>query len=471
MIVAIERNRFTYLYKYNEIKVDINQIIDSTVENLRLMLKSDMKGLVELFDKSIPLFEQEHEVVLLEIDKSKIKLKEGIVLPFDSVLSIIPLTKIGSQLLEGKISDDFIMGSPVFEDCIKLLQINRSMELRRMTSTKLLSLFQLENSINIELTTAIESAVRKNILDKTEPQKFTTFLDHLIAYNKTPSFIPEGHIENFCKIGVVTMKFMGKQEDVFTNGPYYKKSLEYKNEINNQSLMDSYQKFLSISDDELKSSYERIVDIISKGYRDMNIFKVSYFFLAFKSFINKNDNNVDVLNMYLESLIEEDVNSATIVLSILGYTFSFENIYEGIHRLSLAPLLKSTKINAVTDLKNPKKKISEPNHVKIKINNTPVEKVIEDPNVAVNEQIPMFESKSFSTDENPKDISLLVNVANKNIKGKGSKEVLDFLKEVYSENKEFTYLELEAKSLNRKELCNKNGKPKARLKELLNIFK
>lgn len=359
MIVAIERYKFTYLYKYNEIRVDINQVIDKSIENLKWMLQTDIDGLVRAFSKAIPLFEQDHEIILLEVDKSKIKFHEGIVLSFDSILCIYPITIIGSKLLDGKISDDFILELPVFEKGFESLKIIRSMEFRRNTSEKLLAHFKIETILNKDRISAIEAAVKKNLLDKNQPQVFTSFLDHLIAYNKTPSYIPDGNIEHICKIGAIAIKYLGRPDEVFTNGPFYKSSLKYKSKINNKSYLASYQDFMLITDDELKLSYDKMVEIISKDYKGIDIFKVSFFFLAFKSFINKHDNNIEGISNEIDTLIKQDRNTAAFVLSLLGYTFSMENIYEGIHRLSNAPSLKSTTRKKAAELEKAKRKAAD----------------------------------------------------------------------------------------------------------------
>jgi hypothetical protein len=350
MIVAIERNKFTYLYKYDEIRVDINQVIDKPIEHLKWMLKWDFNGLVQLFAKAIPIFEQDHEVIILEIDKSEIKIQDGIILSFNSILGIYPITKMGDQLLEGKINTAFIVEPPIFERCIEALRINRSMDKRRYTAEKLLKHYNLNEVLGKETILAIESSVKKNLLDKIDPQEFNTFLDHLIAYNTTPSFIPEGNIEHICKIGVIAIKYLGKQEEVFTNGPFYRSILKYKSRINNKPYLASYQDFISISDSELKSSYTKIVDYISKDLKGVEVFKATYFFLAYKKFINNNDNNIEGILNQIDNLIVQDKKTSAFVLSMLGYTFSFENIYEGLHKLFNAPLLKSTSKKKAIDL-------------------------------------------------------------------------------------------------------------------------
>lgn len=388
MIVAIERSKFTYLYKYNQIRVDINQIIDQPLENLKWMLQSDFNELLKLFNKAIPLFEQDHEIILLEVEKSKIEFHDGILISFDSILCIYPLTIIGSKLLEGKISYDFFVELPVFEKCVESLKIIRSMVFRKSASEKLLVHFKLSELLNKELLSVIEESVNKNLLDKSEPQVFTSFLDHLIGYNKTPSYIPDGNIEYICKIGAIAIKYLGKPEEVFTNGPFYKSSLKYKSKINNNSYLDSYLDFITIPDSELKKSYEKMVELISKDYKGVDIFKVSYFFLAFKSFVNKNDNNIEAIKNEIDTLINEDRNTATFVLSLLGYTFSMENIYEGIHRLSNAPLLKSTRKKKVIELENAereKAKIERKKEAAIKLSEPSNNKEIPDEVIAVPE--------------------------------------------------------------------------------------
>jgi len=363
MLVAIERNKLTYLYKYNSVRIDLNQLIDFSLEELKDKILDDFYTLQNLFDKAIPIFEQDHEIILLEIDKSQIIFKDGIVLKFNSIISIYPLTAIGTKLLEGRISDDFIVNPPVFESVIEKLKFQRSMEIRSDASKNLLFLFGLEKILNIELNSAIQDSTRKNLIDKLNSQNLVTYLDHLMNYNKTPSFLPEGNMEHICKIGVISIRFLGMSEDIFISGSFYKSCIKYKNTLNRTNTFDSYFEFMSIKDSELKSSYEKMLDIISKDYKDIDIFKVSYFFLAYKSFLNKNDNKIDMLRDEIDSLIRDDRKTAAFVLSLIGYTFSFENIYEGLHRFFNAPLLKSSVKRKRLEIDNekPSDKVVTPN--------------------------------------------------------------------------------------------------------------
>lgn len=355
MILAIERTKFTYLYKYNQVKVDINQLIDKPIGRLKAMLSNEIGNLAQLFNKALPIFEQDHEIILLEIDKSKVIFHDGVLISFDSIQCIYPLTKTGLQLLERKINDDFIIAPPIFENAIEVLRLKRSMAFRKSTAFKLLNHYSLEAILSKPNLSLIESSIEKNLLVKSKPQVFNTFLDHLIAYNKTPSYIPDGNIEHICKIGAVAIKYLDKPEEVFTNGPFYKSSIKYKSKINSHSFLTSYLDFNSIADSELKSSIEKMVDIISKDYAGIDIFKVSFFFLAYKSFLNKHDNNIELLNNEIEALIANDKQSASFVLAMLGYTFSIESIYEGLHKISNAPLLKSTQSKISAEMEKSKR--------------------------------------------------------------------------------------------------------------------
>lgn len=358
MLVAIERTKFTYLYKYNQVRIDVNQLIDKSIDKLKAMLSGDLGSLVVLFNKALPLFEQEHEIILLEIDKSKVVFQDGIYISFDSIQCIYPLSKTGLQLLDGKINDDFIIEPPIFENAIESLKLRRSMTFRRATAAKLLFHYNLSAMINKSYLSLIESAIEKNLLVKSEPQVFSTFLDHLVAYNKTPSYIPDGNIEHICKIGAITMKYCDRPEEVFTNGPFYRLSIKYKSQINGSSYLTSYLAFKTIKDTELNSSIEIMIDIISKDYNGVDIFKVSYFFLAFKSFLNKHDNNIELLNNEIEALITNDKQCASFVIAMLGYTFSIESIYEGLYKISNAPLLKSTQSKISAEIEK-RKRIEE----------------------------------------------------------------------------------------------------------------
>ena len=353
MIVAIERNKFNYLFKYNQIKIDVNQVYDNTIDEIKRLIIYDRNIVISRLSEILPTFEQDHEILILELDKSKVQINNGIVLYFDSVVSIIPLTKIGGQLLDGKLNNEFKINSPFLESLVEEVILLRSIDNRKQASLKLLSIFKVENLISDELRLMIENSIILNINNKNNNQELKSYLDHLIGFNKTPSYIPEGNIEFICKIGAIAMKYLGKPDEVFKNGPFYKCCLTYKLEINSNNLFESYESFLSVKDESFKAGYEKIVELISNDFKGFDVFKASYYFLAFKSKLNNNDNNLAYISEEIKILIKKDKGIAIFVLNLIGYVFSFENLYESIHKFSNAPLFqKRNKIEIKTHTEN-----------------------------------------------------------------------------------------------------------------------
>lgn len=364
MILAIERTKFTYLYKYNQIIVDINQIIDLSVIELTRKLKSDFEFVVNELNRVMPLFEQDHEILLLEFNKENLSIQGKLTIGFKAVTSIYPLSNIGKQLLSGKLNEKFEINQPVFEKAIEEVKIIRSIENRYNATNILLSCFSLSNSITETKLTLLKNSLRKLLIKETSTNDLVTYLDFLLSYNKTPSYIPDGNVEFLCKIGAIAMKFIGKPEEILTNGPFYKSCLRYKGQINNRNIHNSYYYFLSSKDEELTSSYKKIREFISKDFVDIDIFKTSYYFLAFKSYLIKNDFNLIGLEEDIICLKSKDDKVAAFVLSLLGFAFSFDQLYESIHILSKAPLFKGS-----LEQKNKIQKNSELiNHDNLKIN-------------------------------------------------------------------------------------------------------
>lgn len=347
MIVAIERSRFIYLYKYNVIGVDANHIIDLSIDNILKLSIDNKNKVVESFNKILPVFEQDHEVILLEIDKSQIKIESQIKIYFNAVLSIYPLTDIGNQLLQGKINDSFIIRKPVFEEIIREVKLIRSIELRNLAASKILDIFSL--NIDNQKINLVEKSLMKIISNTNDNNNFDSFLDYLISYNKTPNNVPDGNIEFFCKIGIIVLNFKKIDESNFYKGPFYKSCLANRISVDDKSIFNSYYKFIESNDIELNQSTEKLKNNIDFDNSEIDIFKVAFFFLAYKTFLNKNDKNLDLLKLEIEKLIFDDENTASFVLVMLGYAFSFELLYESLHNLNKAPLIRIDASNSLDE--------------------------------------------------------------------------------------------------------------------------
>lgn len=341
MIVAIERSKFIYLYKYNEISIDANQVIDLSIEKIIKSLKENNHKLIEDFNRILPIFEQDHEVILLEIDKNHISIEGKLNICFKAILSIYPLTNIGNQLLQGKINDNFIINEPIFEDIIEEVKIIRTLENRKLAANNILDSFSL--NIDNQKIKLIDQVLKRILLSNNSNNNFNSYLDYLISYNKTPSNIPDGNVEFLCKIGVIVLNYLQKDEVNFFKGPFYKSCLNYSNDINDGSIFNSYSTFIEIKDNELLTSLEKLKSNIDFDIPNIDIFKASYFFLAYKAFLNKNDKNLELLKNEIEQLKFDDEQTAAFVLVMIGYAFSFELLYESLHTLNKAPLIKEVK--------------------------------------------------------------------------------------------------------------------------------
>jgi hypothetical protein len=363
MIVAIERNKFIYLYKYNEISIDANQVIDMPIEKITKSLKQNNPKLITDFNRILPIFEQDHEVILLEINKDDILVEGKLIIFFKAILSIYPLTKIGSQLLQGKLNENFIIKEPIFDPIIKEVKIIRTLENRKLAANNILDHFSLR--IENDKINVLDQVLKRIILNKYSTNDSNSYLDNLISYNKTPSNIPDGNVEFFCKIGVIVYNYIKADEAKFFKGGFYKSCLKHREDINTGNIFNSYSTFIDIKDNELISSLAILKSRINIDITDIDIFKVSYFFLAYKTFLNKNDKNIVLLVNEIEQLIFDDEQTAAFVLAMIGYAFSFELLYESIHALNKTSLIKEvinkpSKTKPLPILANTPTKVKEP---------------------------------------------------------------------------------------------------------------
>lgn len=340
MIVAIERSKFIYLYKYNEIGIDTNQVIDLSGEIIIDLYQQNDSKIVEDFNRILPIFEQDHEIILLEVERRDIIIGSKLGLRFKAVTSIYPLTTIGSQLLQGKLNDDFIINKPIFEDIVETVKIIRTLSNRKMAAMNLLSFFSLSDTNTI--IDPVQKSLERIISKKDLINSSKTYLDYLIEYNKTPNNIPDGNVEFLCKIGIIVLNYLKIDEGNFYKGPFYKSSLAFRDLINGTSIFNSYSTFISINDRDLQLSLDSLKSKIDIDIFNIDIFKASYFFLAYKAFLNKNDKNLLLLKREIEQLIFDDEKTATLVLILIGYAFSFESLYDSLHRLNNSPLIKNT---------------------------------------------------------------------------------------------------------------------------------
>lgn len=333
MIIAIERNKFNYLYKYNEVVVDNVHV--GNIDILELAkLESGSENLVFDFSRMLPYFEEDHEVILLDVDESQIRQGDQCLIYFNAVLSIYPLTTLASKLLEGRLNSKFRVQPPIFEHIVEAVKLQRSLHTRLETIKVLFQYFGLSIDVQEVVPTLLYEAARNVVSQKKE----SNYFEHLLSYNKTPSYVPEGNVEYLCKIGIVALRSLGQNEDSIVKGPFYKSCIANKSLINKGDLFESYNAARQLPDDSFQQSFKKIVEAISKSAPEADVFRISYFFIAFRDKLLQNEKNLTRIERDIKRLTEEHIESAKWVVALLGFAFSFENLYESIHTLNKAPL-------------------------------------------------------------------------------------------------------------------------------------
>jgi hypothetical protein len=355
MIAAIERFVLNYLYKYDSISIDIERIIDISEDDLRNHLAKLSDTIQKEFDRILPIFEQDHEVILVEIDRNLVKIHGKVIITFKSILAVYPLTEIGRQLLNGKLNDDFKISLPKFDQVIEKIKIERSLKNRQNAAKRIFSVFEIKEFPNPYFVKEVKQVIT-SILSKDNSAK-KSFLYHLITYDKTPSFLPHGNAEFFAKVGLIALNSKGYDEQVFKNGPFYKACITYKGILNTNTALSGLKKYFELPDEVLKSSHKKMVELISENHKGLEIFKIAYFFLALKSYLLKNDNNLVLIYNNIIEELEQDKTTALHVLYLIAYTFSFEQLYEGLHILDRAPLLERKYLKSKTIVKEYEKTI------------------------------------------------------------------------------------------------------------------
>ena len=120
MILILERDQFLKLFKFGEIKIPVSRFIDGfDVDNGRTEIS------VDLLDSKMPLFEQDHEVLILEIPKEHIFVSTDVSVKLSSVRKIYPLTEEANRYLIGRMHPKIVIQKPVFEQLVQEIKIKR----------------------------------------------------------------------------------------------------------------------------------------------------------------------------------------------------------------------------------------------------------------------------------------------------------------------------------------------------------
>ena len=341
MLIAIDRSSFNYIFKYNSMTISKSQILDLSKEILETEINKNSSFIVSEFDRIIPIFELDHEVILLEVQKSKLEFNGEINLPFASILNVYPLTERAKNLLSGKLNQSIEISAPIFEGIIEQVKLIRSINSRKLLFNKLTKICLIQEKPNHVFSQNVQSIVE--LLLKSQ-NVGNTYLANLIQYNYNPNEISSGNIEFLEKIGIIAWITTKSSSEGYTTSNYFKRCEEYKSKVNEGNYVSGFKTYLEIIENQssdFKNSHDKINEIINEGQIEIDLFKVSYYFLSLKTKLNKNNSNL--LELFEEMI--RDVHSDNItmayVLYLISFSFSFEQLYESIHILEKSLLLKS----------------------------------------------------------------------------------------------------------------------------------
>lgn len=372
MLIAIDRSSFNYIFKYNSLTISKSQILDLSKEILESETNKKSSFIFSEFDRILPIFELDHEVLLLEVQKSKLEFDGEINLPFGSILKVYPLTDKAKVLLSGKLNQSIEISAPIFEGVIEQVKLIRSINSRKLLFNKLTKICLIKENPNTVFSQKVQSIVE--LLLKSQSVG-NSYLANLIQYNYNPNEISSGNIEFLEKIGIIAWITAKSSSDGYTTSNYFKRCEEFKSKINKGNYVAGFKAYLHIIEDQstdFKNSHDKINEIINEEKIEIDLFKVSYYFLALKTKLNKNNSNL--LELFEEMITDVHSDNITMayVLYLISFSFSFEQLYESIHILEKSAVLKSKFIvrntqTIFSDLDNEKIKLIKEEEERVRL--------------------------------------------------------------------------------------------------------
>ena len=338
--IVLQRSELNYLIKYDTQRISSDRIINLSYNVFKTLSE---KQKVLILQESLPIYEQEHEVLLIEYDSKLVSYDNAPSLEFKGILSIIPLTETGGRLLFSKLNANFNILNPLDAKIYKAFTNNRNHILRLVASRKLCLLYNVSMPSDAFIADFQKATLFQ--LNDNSPSPYDSTLAHLINFNTTPSFIPEGNVEALIKSACVGMKKLDMKVDQVTRSKFYSFAIKHKVSINSISL---FQAIMYIEDtielfDDAKKGFNQLKETLSeKGKYDNAFISFSYFYYLKKE-IEKSDYDISAPKNAILELIDYDPEVASRVLFMLGYTFSIQTISKSIQSFSKSELLKTQK--------------------------------------------------------------------------------------------------------------------------------
>ncbi|WP_339750751.1 hypothetical protein [Algoriphagus aquimarinus] len=346
MIVAIERSNFINLFKFGVHIIGFNNVFDLELEELsKLLLEKDSLDILSLkFDEILPMYEQDHEVLILEVDKSKIGFNKGIEISFNSIKKIFPLTKMGQNLLFGKLNSNIRVENPIFEEVIGNAKILREVKIREFTVDKLFKIFKVPVLIAEEFRKEVKDAFIT--FSKHAGATNSSFIYHLLTFNKNFEWFVKGNSEYLQKIACITALSAGKTADSIRTGLFVSSIKKNSIKINYGNSLNGYLSFIDFlkKSEEFDAAYKGLNSKINPTFNQVDLFKVSYFYFAIKTYLESNDQNLTAISQMIYDQLQMDAQTFSHVIYLIAFTFSHDQLYKSLYELENTPVLLNTVV-------------------------------------------------------------------------------------------------------------------------------
>lgn len=339
IIIVLFRSELNYLIKYDWLRTSSDRIIPLSYYEFD---KLSEERQVDLLQNSMPIYEQEHEILLIQYSRN-LEYDNAPLLKFEGIKSIIPLSEIGSRLLISKLNNDLKISKPLSPSVYSSFTNHRSHILRNTAGTELCSIYKLEVPKD-DFISDFKAATLFQ-LNNQNPEKKDSTLAHLVDFNTTPSFIPEGNIEAVLKTACVGMKKTGIDIEKTKSSMFYKFVIENKERINGVS----FYKALKFIEEKIqleslnREPFRKLKNVLSENGKLENAFTIYSYFYFLKKKMEKNEYDISSIKDNVLELKYHDIISTSKVLFMLGYTFSMQTISKSLQSYSSSPLLKSTR--------------------------------------------------------------------------------------------------------------------------------
>lgn len=336
--IVLQRSELNYLINYDSLRISTDRIINYSYDEFKLLSE---KNKVHLLQNSLPIYERDHEVLLIEYNSKLVFYDNSPSLEFKGILSIIPLTDVGAKLLSSKLNTDFNFFIPIDSKTYKAFTTNRNHILRLEAGRKLCTLYDVPMPSDVFIADFNKATSFQ--LDNIKPNKTDSTLAHLVDFNITPSFIPEGNVEALIKSACVGMRKVDMEVEKITQSAFYTFVILEKEGINSTTLFQAIKHIEAKIelDIEGKEKFVKLTKTLTDNGKYKNAFLLFSYFYYLKKVIEKNDYDVSAPKDDILELKYYNPLTASRVLFMLGYTFSIQTISKSLQSFSDSKLLKT----------------------------------------------------------------------------------------------------------------------------------